>query len=88
MMSMTKEAQTIDQTPETHETLRVRAEAIRINPRENVEDYFDRDMRLRVEMTQAIYPFIDNEVTTVTLMRTDYQKSQHKSYTSPFPGCC
>lgn len=69
MLFMIKEAYAVDETPKAHETLRLLAKAILIKPRESLEDYFDRHMRLRVEVTQTrIYPLIENEVTPVKLI--------------------
>eukprot|EP00171_Calliarthron_tuberculosum_P004138 IDg4138t1 len=55
-----------DATPAMHEALRVRAESMRIKPRETFDDYFERHLMLRSEMVQAKYPTIDNETTTVS----------------------
>lgn len=55
-------------TPEEHESLRRKAQAIRIKMGESIEDYVQRHNKLRQEMIRAKYPNIKDESTSVLFM--------------------
>lgn len=57
-----------EQSPAVQESLRVRAEVMRMKLRESLDDYFDRHLLLRGEMMQSGYPLIDRETTTVSFI--------------------
>lgn len=54
-------------TPETHESLHIKAPGLTIKANETIEDYPQRHVVLRNEMRRAQYTEIDNEQITIVV---------------------